>query len=69
MAAAVFVESLSQVTEETPILVTFVPSIKLPVSTKSLTATCTVDIPVIKLVVIPIAPPVVDVTIPAALCT
>ena len=50
----VFVESLSHVTDETPIDETLVPAIYCPLSTISPTVTLTVDIPVIKFEPIPI---------------
>ena len=67
MVAAVFDEVLSTVTELAPISVTLDPAIKFEFTTRSLTATPTVEMPVIIVVVTPIAPPVDEVTIPAAL--
>ena len=64
---AVFDEVLSTVTELAPISVILVPAIKFEFTTRSLTATPTVEMPVIIVVVTPIAPPVDEVTIPAAL--
>ena len=64
---SLFVDVLSTVTALAPISVTLVPAIKFELTTMSLTATPTVDIPVMIVLVIPIAPLDDVVTIPAAL--
>ena len=50
-----------------PIVATFVPAIKLALSIRSPTETPLVEIPVIRLVVTPTAPPLAELTLPAAL--
>lgn len=65
----VFVDARSANTDPIPIEETFVPAMKFELSIKLLTATPTVEIPVIRVVVIPIDPEELVVTIPAALTT